>query len=233
MATDEGGVGDVGLHEPERVHDGPAVTVYRTTPVRQPISFATDLDVTSATQSDWPYFARWHYLGHTLSIFTGGYLLWHHDTPIACCMFTSPALENAARHDYFDVNTFPASTLNKWFQCVQRIVLDPRYRGAGLAADFLQTACFEHGQREHLRYIELITSFGSVNHFCQAAGFDLMGVSSQLAAGAQRGGGARIDLDTADRSRDLRKLHHFILDLEHAEDPRDDRDYSPSEVSPT
>lgn len=93
-----------------------------------------------------------------------------------------------------------------------RIVLDPRYRGAGIAAAMLRAACREHAKRYEVAYIELATSMGSVNHFAESAGFEFVNISRQLGGrGGGSAGGGLMSRGIGDRS-DFRNVYQYILD---------------------
>lgn len=57
--------------------------------------------------------------------------------------------------------------INETFTMVSRVVLDPRYRGAGIAAEFLKTAV----RFAPTRYVEMVTSMGETSRFWRSAGF--------------------------------------------------------------
>jgi GNAT superfamily N-acetyltransferase len=123
-------------------------------PSIRPVSFADDLVLTTGAKSDWPYFARWHYLGHTTGFTSRVFVLWRGETPIGIVMFSPPALGDEQRHEAFGRVLSP-SVINKWFSMASRVVLDPRYRGAGIAATTLRDACRHHADLDEVRYIEM------------------------------------------------------------------------------
>jgi len=57
--------------------------------------------------------------------------------------------------------------INRTFASVARIVLDPRYRGAGVASAFLRRCC----RRSPWPWIELTSEMADLVPFCEAAGF--------------------------------------------------------------
>lgn len=81
-------------------------------------------------------------------------------------MFSPAALGSKMRHIAFG-GVVSATLINKHFANLSRIVLDPRYRGAGIAGDFMRAACGMAGRR----YIELVTSMGNISRFWVKAGF--------------------------------------------------------------
>lgn len=65
--------------------------------------------------------------------------------------------------------------VNRLFCNVSRIVLDPRYRGAGIAGDFLRAVVLQ----APTRYVELVTSMGTMTRFWERAGFQDYGPIEQ------------------------------------------------------
>ena len=118
------------------------VEVEQHRPFRREISFRRRLEITEGAASDWPYFARWHYRGHGLGPVRRVFLLWHDTEPIGICVFGFGALSSSVRNRLFGVreklSKSLAQRINRNFASVIRLVLDPRYRGAGLAAGFLR-----------------------------------------------------------------------------------------------
>ncbi len=102
-------------------------------------------------------------------------LLWHGDEPIGICVFASPAASLTLRTRYFKL-TNPRSEIgmrglnaNLWL--LQRVVLHPTYRGAGIAAAFVRRAC----ELCPVDWIETLTAMGRVNPFFERAGFVRVG----------------------------------------------------------
>ena len=140
-------------------------------PFRRTISFLDRLGITEGAASDWPYFARWHYRGHGLGPVRSVRLLWHDNDPIGICIFGFGPLSSSARNRAFGItgslSTLKAKRINRNFATVSRLVLDPRYRGAGLAAAFLRACC----RLAPWPWIELVSEMAALVPFCQAAGF--------------------------------------------------------------
>lgn len=180
-------------------------------PELQPVSFEGDLTFTKASKSDWPYFKRWHYLGDSTGAVFDGYLLWDGDTPIGIVLFAATSLASSSRSDVFGKH-FTPEVVNKWFSNANRIVLDPRYRGAGVAAKMLRGASYLHAKAENRRYIELKTSMAAVNHFGQAAGYVRVGETDQLAEKSTVGGGAISQSANSDGNPRIRKVVQLLLD---------------------
>ena len=140
------------------------------------ISFADDLWLSDGTRADWPYFARWHYRSHHLAYTRRVIVLWHGDEPIGICVFATPAAALTLRSKYFGL-TNPRSrvamgALNEQLWLLQRVVLHPTYRGAGIAAGFVRRAC----ELCPVDWIETLSAMGQVNPFFERAGFDRVGM---------------------------------------------------------
>ena len=103
-------------------------------------------------------------------------LLWHDDQPVGICIFGYGPLASSARNRVFGLHgrglsRHLARQINRDFASVVRLVIDPRYRGAGLAAAFLRRCC----QLTDWPWIELISQMADLVPFCQAAGFRRVG----------------------------------------------------------
>ena len=140
-------------------------------PFRRAVSFAGALDITEGAAKDWPHFAGWHYRGGRLGPVRRVLLLWHGDEAIGICVFGYGPLASPPRRKLFNlpgrISAAGAARVNRNFAAVTRLVIDPRYRGAGIAARFLRTAC----ELTPWRWIELVSEMAAVVPFCQAAGF--------------------------------------------------------------
>lgn len=158
------------------------------------------------------------------------FVLWHEkqtnvggentrQAPIGFVSFSPPSLASTSRHELFGKHFQPA-TVNKWFSLVSRVVMDPRYRGAGIASTMLRMSCRAHARRKDVKYIEAKTSMGAVNKFNQAAGFRLIAENDQLGRGAGAGGGTmgvgreKGDSGEWDDQKNIRKIYEFIMDTE-------------------
>ncbi|MHC4717168.1 MAG: GNAT family N-acetyltransferase [Planctomycetota bacterium] len=102
-------------------------------------------------------------------------LLWHGDEPIGICMTGPPVLNSSARNAAFGLRglTGPAYArlINDNFATVARLVLDPRYRGAGIGARLLRRAA----EMTDRSWVELASEMANLVPFAAAAGFRLMG----------------------------------------------------------
>lgn len=150
---------------------------------RRRVSFAGELWLSAGSRPDWAYFARWHYRGHGLGFVTRVTLLWHGREPVGVCVFGAPAAALALRTRYFGLTNPRAgaalAALNAQLWVLQRVVLHPTYRGAGIAADFVRRAC----ELCPVPWVETLTAMGHANPFFERAGFARVGV-------VRKGGGA-------------------------------------------
>jgi energy-coupling factor transporter ATP-binding protein EcfA2 len=138
---------------------------------RGPISFHDELDLRVGKVSDWPHFAKWHYRGHGLGPVRRVNLLQHREQNVGICIFGFGPLASAQRNRLFGLggkmSSDKARIINNNFACVSRLVLDHRYRGAGIGGDFLRRAC----EAAPWPWIELISEMANLVPFYQAAGF--------------------------------------------------------------
>ena len=147
------------------------VEVENRRPFRREVSFHRELEITEGAASDWPFFARWHYRGHGLGPVRRVMVLWHGGEPVGICIFGLGPLASAARNRVFgltgQVTRARARQINRNFACVSRLVLDPRYRGAGLAGAFLGRCC----EMVRWPWIEMVSEMGALVPFGRRAGF--------------------------------------------------------------
>ena len=129
---------------------------------RPPISFRDDLDIREGKISDWPYFAKWHYRGRGLGPVRRVNLLFHAGEKVGICIFGFGPLASAQRNRLFGLGgkmtSAKARVINENFACVSRLVLDPRYRGAGIGGWFLRVAC----EAAPWPWIELISEMANL-----------------------------------------------------------------------
>ena len=103
-------------------------------------------------------------------------LLWHGDQSIGICVFASPAASISLRTRFFGLKNprtrLGLQALNKQLWVLQRVVLHPTYRGAGVAAEFVSRAC----DLGPVPWIETLSAMARVNPFFERAGFRKLGV---------------------------------------------------------
>ena len=103
-------------------------------------------------------------------------LLWHEERCIGICVFAAPASALKQRHRFFGLQPrgkpFYLKQLNEQLWCLARVVIHPTYRGAGLAARFVRTACLMCP----VPWIETLSAMGHLHPFFEQAGFRRVGV---------------------------------------------------------
>ena len=158
---------------------------------RGPVSFRDELEIKEGKVSDWPYFAKWHYRGHGLGPVRRVNLLQHGEEKVGICVFGFGSLANAHRNRLFGLrgpmSSAKARIINNNFACVSRLVLDSRYRGAGIGGWFLRRAC----EAAPWPWIELISEMANLVPFYQAAGFVMAGRSDRKPTIAPKQGPGR------------------------------------------
>ncbi len=184
-----------------RCHGDGHIEAERRGRLRRPISFADELWLSEGSAVDWPYFARWHYRAHRLAFVKRVILLWHGAEPVGICVFATPAASLALRSRYFGLSDPRAavalSALNERLWLLQRVVLHPTYRGAGIASAFVRRAC----QSCDIDWIETLTAMGRANPFFERAGFVRVGVINRSGKAGQFGPRGGIAAETARKSR--------------------------------
>jgi ABC-type lipoprotein export system ATPase subunit/GNAT superfamily N-acetyltransferase len=155
---------------------------------RRGVSFADELWLSGGTASDWPYFARWHYRGHRLAFVKRVVLLWHRDQPVGICAFATPAASLSLRSRFFGL-TDPRSpvalaALSQQLWVLQRVVLHPTYRGAGIASAFARRSC----ELCDVDWIETLSAMGRANPFFERAGFVKVGTIPRTRRAWRAGG---------------------------------------------
>jgi ABC-type lipoprotein export system ATPase subunit/GNAT superfamily N-acetyltransferase len=157
----------------------------------RPISFASELTIAEGTQADWQRFQRWHYRGHDLAFTRRVVLLCHNGEPIGICVFAAPAASLAARTRYFGLrkprSSVALSALNEQLWLLQRVVLHPTYRGAGIATAFVRAAC----ESSPVDWVETLSAMGHASPFFENAGFTRVGVIGRAKRNRERSGVAQ------------------------------------------
>lgn len=141
-----------------------------------PRALADELEIVPARRADYARFARWHYLGpglpgptsHVFMARLGG-------EDVAIALFGYPHLLLAARREMLPARFHPlqvrrdgAAALNREVRNLQRVIVDPRVRGAGVAQALLR-----HGMRQlGVRWVECVAQLGQFSDFLLRAGFN-------------------------------------------------------------
>jgi ABC-type ATPase with predicted acetyltransferase domain len=141
-----------------------------------PVSFHRELTVCEGTPRDWDAFAKWHYRSHCIGFVKRVVLLKHGPTPVAVCVFCTPAASLSLRSRFFGLKGRRTKqsmrALNEQLWLLSRVVIHPTYRGAGLAAGFLREACATCP----VDWIETLSAMGHANPVFEKAGFTRVGV---------------------------------------------------------
>ena len=171
--------------------------------IKKSVSFANELWLSNGARGDWPHFARWHYRSHHLAYTRRVILLWHGHEPVGICVFGTPAASLALRSRYFGLKNprsgVAMAALNRQLWLLQRVVLHPTYRGAGIAARFVRRAC----ELCPVDWIETLSATGRVNPFFEKAGFVRVGVIRKdgRSSGGAYGSRTRLSAETQAMSR--------------------------------
>ena len=152
--------------------------VERSDPIvkKKVVSFAGELWLSDGTRRDWPHFARWHYRSHHLAFVRRVMVLWHGSAAVGVCVFGSPAASLSLRSRYFGLtdarSRVALGALNDQLWLLQRVVLHPTYRGAGIASAFIRRAC----ELCDIDWVETLSAMGQANPVFERAGFVRVGV---------------------------------------------------------
>lgn len=102
-------------------------------------------------------------------------LLWDREEPIGICVFCTPALSLSLRRKFFGLSgrrsKLSCRALNRQLVTLTRVVIHPKYRGAGLASLFVRRSC----ESCAWPWIEALAEMGKVNPFFERAGFVRVG----------------------------------------------------------
>ncbi len=184
--------------------------------VKKNLSFAHELWLSEGTRADWPHFARWHYRSHHLAYTRKVIVLWHGCEPIGICVFGTPAASLTLRTRYFGLSNprsgVAMAGLNQQLWLLQRVVIHPTYRGAGIAANFVKRAC----ALCPVDWIETLSAMGQANPFFERAGFVRVGIikkgdAKQTAHGAYGSRRTRVSAETLEKCRFSEPVY-YVLD---------------------
>jgi GNAT superfamily N-acetyltransferase len=104
------------------------------------------------------------------------FLLWHREEPIGICAFAAPAASLSLRSKYFGLagarSGLAMQAMNRQLWLLSRVVLQPTWRGAGVAVGFVNRAC----ELCPVPWIETLSAMGQINPFFEQAGFQRVGI---------------------------------------------------------
>jgi NitT/TauT family transport system ATP-binding protein len=140
-------------------------------PAPPPADALDGLTFTPGRARDWQRFAHWHYLGSARPGPVAGVWLAHlHGEAVGIAMFGYPHLLLSARRDALppEYARRDPARLNRDVRLLQRVVVDPRLRGLGVAARLVA-----HGVRAlGVPWVECLAQLGPYSGFLRAAGFE-------------------------------------------------------------
>ena len=193
--------------------------------------------ISEGTKADWPYFARWHYRSHEVGLLRFLTVLWHGPEPDAggntdavpagMCVFTVPALSLSLRNRFFGRrgrwSKRDLRAMNAQLCLLQRVVLHPTYRGAGVAGAFVRRSC----ELCPWPWVETLTELGHIHPLFERAGFVRVGETavkasrsresqSQLYGCKRKHGRALISDATFRKSRHARPVYYVFDNRERA-----------------
>jgi energy-coupling factor transporter ATP-binding protein EcfA2 len=153
-----------------------AYTLARQVPASRDV--ADEIEIARGCLRDYARFERWHYLGPgrpgpTSDVFVA----MHEGRAVGIALFGYPHLLIAARSQAMpqfapaSVLNEGAAGLNRDVRLLQRVVVDPRFRGIGVSRRLIR-----HGlENVNARYVECIAQMGEFSDFLLAAGFERAG----------------------------------------------------------
>ncbi len=128
-------------------------------------------------------------------------------------MFASPAASLKLRSQYFGLKNprsrLALNALNEQLWLLQRVVIHPTYRGAGIAAEFVNRACAICP----VPWIETLSAMGQVNPFFERAGFVRVGVirkdaKRKNASGAYAARGVKLSAESIAKSETSEPVYY-------------------------
>lgn len=151
----------------------------REKPAKHRFSLLDQIYVEKGSMADWEEFHALHYKAERLGIWPRVYRIGIDEQAIGCIVFTVPRMTLSGRntlmkhiapnqhgYDTTVMNKYRAKWLNAHTATLSRIVLDPMYRGVGVAYRAMNVAMRMTGYD----MIEFQSSMSRVNPFAQKAG---------------------------------------------------------------
>ena len=136
-------------------------------------------------------------------------LLWHEREPVGVCVFAAPAASLSLRTKFFGLadprSPVALAALNEQLWLLQRVVLHPTYRGAGIAAAFVRRAC----ELCPVDWVETLSAMGHASPFFERAGFARVGVIRRSGRARLRTGSAQYGSRSARVTAETRAKSHF------------------------
>jgi len=147
-------------------------------------SVTEGLEIVPGKRSDYDKLKHFHYRAERLGVYaaifclkaaactTGGIIRGGDTAPVGVIVYTMPApscrLRNMALGDLFDGfgRADKLAIANKMLRCIGRVVIEPRYRGLGLAVRLVKETLPFAG----VPFVEALAVMGKVNPFFEKAG---------------------------------------------------------------
>ncbi len=142
-------------------------------------------------------------------------VLWHAAEPVGICVFSAPAASLKLRSQFFGLQNprsrVALTSLNHQLWLLQRLVIHPTYRGAGIASAFVRRCC----ELCPVDWVETLTAMGHANPFFERAGFTKVGVirKSTTATGSTHhayGHGNTVTAETVAKSRHSEPVYYVF-----------------------
>ena len=96
--------------------------------------------------------------------------------------------------------------LNEQLWLLQRVVLHPTYRGAGIAAAFVRRAC----EACPVAWIETLSAMGQINPFFERAGFTRVGTIRKTRSSKRGAYGKRVSAETQSKSAHSEPVYYVF-----------------------
>jgi hypothetical protein len=139
------------------------------------------LEIRPATRAAYDELAQFHYRGACPAVYTAIYAMYdmrhsHVAQPssaVGIIVYTMPAMELAVRNSVL-VDLFKdcrnrkhrLQIINQNIRCISRVIIEPRYRGLGLAAQLVRQTM----PLQNVPIIEAVAAMGRINPFFEKAG---------------------------------------------------------------
>ena len=135
-----------------------------------------EIQIEPGRYADYKRFKRWHYLGQQRpGPSTDVWLAMYEGRPVGIAMFGYTHLLLGARVGVLPecyspraVTTRGAEALNRDVRLLQRVIVDPRFRGVGIARKLIAHAL----ERIEAPYVECLAQMGAFSDFLTRSGFD-------------------------------------------------------------
>jgi ABC-type lipoprotein export system ATPase subunit/predicted GNAT family N-acyltransferase len=158
---------------------GDGVQLEYADPARQPRQFSLtrDLRTQECSQKDIQELLAFHYLGHEIAAASHTYKMLLDDELVGAVVYSKPqTLQSRLRQKYFpeyrDMDSELARRINAEVLRLSRIVINPKYRGVGLAQKLIE----ETLPLLNVKLVETVAAMAKHNPFFEKAGFRNFGV---------------------------------------------------------